>query len=458
MAAATAAAGTATRFAGIDANVTSPKVASSTGTTATCAPTVIAARSATRDGNREGRWARTRGAATSTPAVAVADNTSPSEPASRGSTRTSSSTATARLWRASRGTPRTDAASSTSAIVPARCTLGSNRVTNANHGTTSATASHRPLAPTRSSPSTPSTPPSTIATLLPETAVRWVNPVACIAAWSSAGSSRVSPVTNPTSRPPARSSRWRVAASRTRARTCSLARASGPGSPTASQPAASSRTLTCCRASQVPYPPSGSGRALARVRHRDPSGGGSSSRVSAARSRVANPATSSTRSTTCHPVAIGRGSCTTVPTTSASPPCPDRRGSSPRSVDAIRSADPTAVMATTASTAIRPGHGDRAGRRPAARTAPDRTLRLAHRPTTVTITVASPTAPTNPARPTRAPTAWPNGAPSHSPSSPPATAARAHTGAGPRTAPGGGPRTSPCGGSGSGSSVGVIPW
>ena len=207
MAAATAAAGTATRFAGIDANVTSPKVASSTGTTATCAPIVIAARSASRGGSRCGRWARTRGAATSTPAVAVAESTSPSDPANRGSRSTNSRTATASPWRASRGTPRIEAARSTRAIVPARCTLGSNRVTNANHGTTSATATHRPRAPTRASPSRPSTPPSTIATLLPDTAVRCVNPVACIASWSAAGNNRVSPVTNPTSRPPARSSR-----------------------------------------------------------------------------------------------------------------------------------------------------------------------------------------------------------------------------------------------------------
>jgi hypothetical protein len=205
--AASAAAGTASRLAGTDAKVSSPKLASSTGTTASWAPIVIAASSAARRGSHDGRCARTRGAATSTPAVAVADSNSPREPASSGSTRTSRSTAPASACRGSRGTPRTDVASNSNVIVPARCTLGSNRVTNANQGTTSPTATHRTRVPTRATARSPSTPPTTIATLLPDTAVRCDNPVTCIASRSAAGNSRVSPVTNPTRSPPVRSSR-----------------------------------------------------------------------------------------------------------------------------------------------------------------------------------------------------------------------------------------------------------
>ena len=90
---------------------------------------------------------------------------------------------------------------------PARSTLGSKRVRKANQGTTTATASRRTVTGRPSSPTTASTPPTTIATFVPDTAVRWLRDVACIAARSAAGRSRVSPVTNPTSSPPVRSSR-----------------------------------------------------------------------------------------------------------------------------------------------------------------------------------------------------------------------------------------------------------
>jgi hypothetical protein len=205
--AATAPAGTATRLAGTDDRPTSPKVVSSNGTTASCAPTVIDSSSASRRGKRRGSRCRTTGARTSTPAVAVADSSSPSDPASRGSTSTSSSTATATACRGSRTTPRIVVPSSSRAIVPARSTLGSKRVTKANQGTTLPTAAQRPHAGARRIEAAASTPPITIATWLPETAVRCVSPVARIASRSASGSSRVSPMTKPTSRPPTRSSR-----------------------------------------------------------------------------------------------------------------------------------------------------------------------------------------------------------------------------------------------------------
>ncbi len=92
--AASAATGTASRLAGTEASGTVPKVVSNSGTTAICAPSVTASRSATRPGIRR-RRRRTRGATTRTPAVAVADSSSPSEPASRGSSSTNSTAAPA---------------------------------------------------------------------------------------------------------------------------------------------------------------------------------------------------------------------------------------------------------------------------------------------------------------------------------------------------------------------------
>ena len=58
----------------------------------------------------------------------------------------------------------------------------------------------------------PSTRPVTTATLLPLTAVRWVIPVARIAAVRSGGVRLVSPMTRPGSRPRASGGAWSTAA------------------------------------------------------------------------------------------------------------------------------------------------------------------------------------------------------------------------------------------------------
>jgi hypothetical protein len=440
IAAVTTANGTATRLAGTLASGTSPKVPSSRGTTATCAPTVTASTSATRRGRRP-RRSRTRGAITSTPAAAVADSSSPTEPASSGSTRTSNNTAHARAWRPSRRTPRLAASSTTPATVPARRTDGWNRVRYANQHTTTATATRRVRAPARATPQTPSTPATTVATCIPDTAVRWVVDVASIAARSASCSSRVSPVTRPTSSPPARSPAYRIAASRVRARTTSLERANGPGEPSTVSATGSSTTVRCCCASQRPYPLSGSGRAVAGPRQLVPSAGGDPScggasttsgvRVSAARSRVAVPSTDVTRTGTCHPVAMGRGSAATVSWSSAAPPRAASSGSAPSWCVAVRAPARSAATTTTSATVAAPR-----------RAAAGRRTTTAAAPTTRTAAAAARSGAASRAPP---PEAWraastplwrvPTLAPAHAPR----TAAHAHGATGPTISPAAGP-------------------
>ncbi len=250
--AASTAAGTATRLAGTLASRSSPKVTSSTGSTASWAPSVTDSSVATRRGNRVGSRSRTAGATSRTPAVALADRTRPSEPASRGSRSTSRSTVAASACRASRTWPRAPARSTSSAMVPARSTLGSRRVRKANQGTTTATATRWLVGPNRSSPDSATTPAMTMATLVPLTAVRWVSEVACIAAWSASGRSRRSPVTKPTSRPAVGGSRWRVAAVRIRSRHHSVARAAQRPSSSGRTTTGSSTVRACWEASQRP--------------------------------------------------------------------------------------------------------------------------------------------------------------------------------------------------------------
>jgi hypothetical protein len=97
-----------------------------------------------------------------------------------------------------------------------------------------------------------STPATTRAVWEPDTAVRWVRLVARMAAASRSGSSRVSPITNPTSRPPTDSGVRAVAAVRMRSRTRSLERASTPGSPMRSRVTVSSSARTWRRVNHRP--------------------------------------------------------------------------------------------------------------------------------------------------------------------------------------------------------------
>ncbi len=266
--------------------------------------------------------------------------------------------------------------------------------------------------------------------------------MASIAARSASDSSRVSPVTSPTSSPPVRSPAPVVAAARVRARTCSLERASSPGEPAAVDRPGSRTTARCCWASQSPYPPAGNGRAVTRAVHTDPSGGGappcgaaatvSGSSSSAARSRVGCPATSVTRAGTCHPVAISRGSAATVNTTSALPPRAASCGSAPRSKVAERAAARTIPTSTTRTTA--PGRTRTAWPSP-----PDRHVTTNTAPTAATVAAAARARPAVGFGAASAARSAANRVPRRAPTDAPATRATAHTTTGPTTAPAGGP-------------------
>ena len=177
---ATAADGTATRLAGTDDSGTAPWVASSTGATATCAPIVTAAASRSRPGTYRSRRL-TSGAITRTPAVATADNTSPSDAARNGSSRIRRRTVAANDRTGSARTPRLAAIRTTAAITEARMTLGSKRVSTANHATAVAISRRRPRAPTPKMDATSTVPAATTATFEPLTATRCVRPVSRIA-------------------------------------------------------------------------------------------------------------------------------------------------------------------------------------------------------------------------------------------------------------------------------------
>ncbi len=327
-------------------------------------------------------------------------------------------------------------------MAPARSTEGSKRVRNANHARVVASTTRRSGAGRRSTRHVPSTPAVTSATWVPDTAVRWVREVACIAARSTSGSSRVSPVARPASSPPTDGGVRPAAARRTRSRTCSLTRAHTPPPPSSSQRRTSSATVACWRASHRPYPPSGSGRAVARAANREPRAGGSSvSNVVVARSRVTVPSTPVTRTTTCQPVAIRRGSCTTAPVSSAWPPWSASAGNSPHGAVATRAAlvaTPTASTVTSSHppTAAAPGVyaptiGDPRVPAPARRAG-----RVSWRRARPAVT-AAPTASTA-VNVTHAHGC--GAAPRCSPIAAPRTSATAHSGSGPSTSPVGGRR------------------
>lgn len=188
-----------------------------------------------------------------------------------------------------------------------------------------------------------------------------------IASSSSEGRRRVSPVTSPTARPAGAGGSPRPAASRSRARTRSLDRPSGPGGAAGRQVTGSSRTPAWRRARYAPKPRSSSGRAVTVPVQREPSTGGSSRPRSNARSRVLAPSTAVTRTTVHHPRSAGRGSVTTVARTSAVPPVRARSASGPRWTRSTRAAAAAPRTSTTATVARRV---DRRATAPVARTAP----------------------------------------------------------------------------------------
>lgn len=346
---ATAAAGTATRFAGTEASGTAPKASRRTGATATCAPIVTPASWASPRGHRCSRRA-TSGATTSTPAVAVAESSRPIDPARAGSIATRTSTAAASAWVDWVATPRARATSTAPAMTPARSTDGSARVSSTNHANPTTSSTRWPRAPSRRATARASSPPRTIATLEPDTATRWVRPTPRMASSAPGESRRVSPVTSPTARPARSPSRPRRAAARTRPRTCSVLASSVPGGArTCTVPVGSTRATTCCRRNHSPNPSSSNGRAVARNATVVPSATGRPSSCSSTRSWVRAPSNEASRTTVHHrPCAASRGSVATIPTTSPAPP-----------VRAIRSTGPP-----TSAARCRPASPPKATRTP----------------------------------------------------------------------------------------------
>lgn len=196
-------AGTASRLAGTATRLTVPEMPATTGPQASCAAAGTASASARPGGTPRRRSpSRQRGASNNRPPVASTESAKPGSPASSGSTRTSTVTAAANAGSAARGRPAASAASPIAPIVAARTTLGDGRTRMTKP--TSATP-HSPAAshgPARAHRASSNTAPTTIATLLPETALRCVIPVARKSSSTAGGNRLVSPTTRPGSSPP----------------------------------------------------------------------------------------------------------------------------------------------------------------------------------------------------------------------------------------------------------------
>ena len=341
---AAAAAGTATRLAGIDPSGTSPNVANRMGATASCAPSVVASTTANGRGRRVNRRC-TSGATTRTPAVAAADRSSPTDMASSGSIVISVRTATPSAWTDDVGVPRARATSTAAAMTAARETEGSARVSKTNQPMANATTHRWPRAPSPMAPANSSAPAATTATFDPLTATRWVSPAACMRSSVSSSSRLVSPVTSPTARPAVRSASPADAATRTRCRTRSVDRPMIPGPPAGSHVVGVRATTAWRRRSQPSKPSCSSGRAVVAPRHLDPRTGG----ASRPRSRTRSPECP-TLPIAHHPSVVVAGSVTTVTSTTASPPSRARRASGPVSWTAARASDPNPTPITIATT------------------------------------------------------------------------------------------------------------
>lgn len=403
---ATAAAGTASTLAGIETKGTPSVASSSTGATATWAPTEVAT-SIANDGGSLTRRRATSGATTSNPAVAETDSNRPSDRARNGSTRMRSSVAPASAWIGSERNPRACADSTRPAITDARNTLGSSRVSKANQASTPKSSRRRAGPRIPSARASTSAPASTIATLEPLTAVRWDSPVASIASWLASGSIETSPVTRPTASPAVSSPSADDASHRTRPRTHSVVASAQPGPLRTSTATGSMRTATCRVRIHASNGESPNGRADAVRSRVAPRSGESPRPDQIARCRSPTSPTRSTRSRVHQPLSVGRGSATTTPVSSVVPPLRASSTSGPvcnrSTCQAVSAATPTKTPA--AATAVdTDARGDRW-----------RPLAMAAQPSSATASIA--------VSGTRSPG-------SHQPSHPPATAASAHPSSG----------------------------
>ena len=258
MVVATAAAGTATRLAGIAPSTPPPRsVSSRTGRTPACAP-IVAPRSSRR---RRGPGSRsaTAGPSSSTPAVAPTDRTNPVWAASSGSTSSATRTAEARSCRGSASRPIAPARSRSPAMAAARSTLGSARTSTTNQASATVATRRRPTRPSPTAEVASATPVRTTATLEPDTATRCERPACWKASVSSSGWPVTSPVTSPVSRLAEPRSRRSWAAARARSRRTVVARTHAGGGARVVTVEASSATWTPWARNQVANPPSSRG-------------------------------------------------------------------------------------------------------------------------------------------------------------------------------------------------------
>lgn len=218
------AAGTASRLAGNATTGSPPNTGISTGATPNWAAAVTPKTSAR---NRGPGTARAIGRARRRiPADAATDSWNPSAPMSRGSTRTSTTTASDSVRMPDTSRPNVPAVVAISAMTVARNTDGSNRVISAKKNNTPATVTKRERIPMRDR--TGRTTASTNATFSPDTTRRWLRPDPRNSSMVSASCARSSPRTNP--RNNARWSPGSTDAPRCRVRRNSLASADN-GSP-----------------------------------------------------------------------------------------------------------------------------------------------------------------------------------------------------------------------------------
>ena len=187
------AAGTARRLAGSEATGSPPKTGISTGATPTWAASVTP--SASASGRGPGRRSTSGRASRRIPVVAPTESRKPTERTRSGSTRTSPATARARMRPRPALRPRPDAVAAIAAMVTARSTDGSNRVTSAKKASSVSVTAHR--GPSLSRRSSGPLRTSRNATFWPDTASRCVRPAPRKSSATSGGWARSSPITMP---------------------------------------------------------------------------------------------------------------------------------------------------------------------------------------------------------------------------------------------------------------------
>ena len=249
-----ATAGAARRFATTAMRLTLPESSTMTGAHTSCAAAGTAIESASQPGSHRASERRHPGARTSSPPVARTDSAKPYDRPRPGSMKISRTTAAQSDAIPARRPPRVSARTPTIPVTVARRTLGSGRASTrkpriASSPTAGTARARKPAHRAAKSAAT-----ATKATLLPETATRWVSPVVLQSSARSGGSREVSPSTSPGSRP--RSSGGRTAA----------ARASPPRS----------RAATRCSVDGGPVREGGPRAATTAARSRSPGRGASS--------------------------------------------------------------------------------------------------------------------------------------------------------------------------------------